>query len=648
LTFRTLRVALQEDLQTGIIQVIPGSPARASVKSRQPFCANGALLGRRSKIKDRSRTLLSMTSLGVSLHLLHRYTSNNSTSEILHDNLPCNLFHEAPSTSHAKPLTRSRPITTAGIMSESSEHSRQHQADPLTPTSSISTPYSAGENLHALPQLLTKAALLEHSLQQQLAFIDKHNSRHSQPAYSAATGSQFAPRYKHTTRNRVRSFDRPSTIRGKRSLLRTCSLDRSRYIQDEWPSRGIYCNTLQSYPVEFKEDTSVLDRDPQDTTSLWRDVRAMTGRMSSLPVRTRTESSSKKSGETTDKKIKAPSPYDNDFVQRVLNPRSIKISRPTSGHAPQHFQVDVPSGDRAQYYAEKRGAPPSSVWLESSDDFVVEILREYDCMTERELCEAEFASYAREMLLKRERRIRVREQDNHERGWRAERMIELVAKPGTDGPWIRPPLVEDQSVNLGDTPYTDYGFDLRPDCAYWLSLQAFSPEYKSYVGEHTLVLKDTITCPYLTIEFKRDNSEQQAALNQIAAASALALYNRFLLRKSSLELRKQKWDQQHLKPLKHYGITFTGSQYSVWCIRVQVTKKYQWSGCVMERVCQGTCRVPHGVRDLIDWINEIHCWGLTVNGPECQNDVKSSIRAKESSSGIRVSEFGSPVATSEI
>ena len=532
-------------------------------------------------------------------------------------------------------------------MSQSTEHSRQHRADPATPISSISTLYSAGESFQALPQLLTKAALLEHTLQQQLSIIRTHNSEHSQPAFSAAKGVRPAPSHKQTTRSRARSCERPSTIEGKRSLLRTCSLDRSRYIQDEWPLPGSYRNTLPLYHLEPEEDPSVLDRDPQDNTSLWRDVRAMTGRVSSLPVRTRTESSSKRSGETTDKKIKAPSPYDNDFVQRVLNPRSIKISRPTSAHAPQHFQVDVPSGDRAQYYAEKRGAPPSSVWIESGDDFVLEILREYDCMTERGLCEAEFASYAREILLKRERRIRVREQDEHERGWRAERMIELVAKPGTDGPWIRPPLVENQSVNSGDTPYTDYGFDLRPDCAYWLSLQAFSQEYKSYVGEHTLVLKETITCPYLTIEFKRDNSEQQAALNQVAAASALALYNRFLLRKASLELGKQKWDQQHLKPLKHYGITFTGSQYSVWCIRVEVTKKYQWSGCVMERVCQGTCRVPHGVRDLIDWINEIHCWGLTINGPECQNDVKLSIRAKESSSGIRVSSFGSSATTSE-
>lgn len=532
-------------------------------------------------------------------------------------------------------------------MGESSEHSKQQLADPFTPTSSFSTLSPAAENLHALPQLLTKAALLEHSLQQQLAFIDEHNSHHSQPASSAAQRSHFAPRYKHTTRSRARSLERPATVRGKRSLLRTRSLDRSTYIQVDGPVTDTIGNTLQLYRVEPTEDPSVLDGDPKDTTSLWRDVRVMNGRMSSLPMRTRTESSSQKSGDTTDKETNAPSPYDNDFLHRVLNPRSIKISRPTSGHAPQHFQFDAPSGDRARYYTEKRGAPPSSVWLECGDAFIEEILREYDCMTERGLCEAEFASYAREKLLKREDRIRFREQDDHRRGWRAERMIELVAKPDPDGAWIPPPLVGNHFVSLGDSSYTNYGFDLRPDCAYWLSLQAFSPAYKSYVGEHTFVLKDTITCPYLTIEFKRDNSGHQVAVNQVAAASALALYSRFLLRKNSLELRKQKWDLQHVEPLKHYGITFMGPQYNVWCTRVQVTKKFQWNGCATERVCQGNCRIAHGVRDLIDWINEIHCWGLTINGPECQNDVKSSIRAMESSSGIRVSEFGSSTAASE-
>ena len=67
----------------------------------------------------------------------------------------------------------------------------------------------------------------------------------------------------------------------------------------------------------------------------------------------------------------------------------------------------------------------------------------------------------------------------------------------------------------------------------------------------------------------------------------------------------------------------------------------------MERVYLGACLTASSVRNLIDWINEIHCWGLTVHGPECQNDIKLSLKARESSSGIRVSDVVSLISPSE-
>ena len=114
-------------------------------------------------------------------------------------------------------------------------------------------------------------------------------------------------------------------------------------------------------------------------------------------------------------------------------------------------------------------------------------------------------------------------------------MIELVAKPTTNT-LKRSPLVGKEHTQMGDTPTTDYEFDLRPDCSYWLSLQAFDPEYIFLVQEYVFVMKGAITYPYLTIEFKKDDSEEQVALNQVATAATLALYNRFQLRKQSLDL----------------------------------------------------------------------------------------------------------------
>ena len=44
------------------------------------------------------------------------------------------------------------------------------------------------------------------------------------------------------------------------------------------------------------------------------------------------------------------------------------------------------------------------------------------------------------------------------------------------------------------------------------------------------------------------------------------------------------------------------------------------------------------VRELINWLNEIHCWGLTVHGPRCEKDIKFRMNAQES--GLRISDIG--------
>ncbi|KAL8820844.1 MAG: hypothetical protein Q9191_007429 [Dirinaria sp. TL-2023a] len=371
----------------------------------------------------------------------------------------------------------------------------------------------------------------------------------------------------------------------------------------------------------------------------------MSGRQSFLPQPINSQSGSS-GGSGSSKTPKAHSPYDWDFIERVLQPRSIMISQPYYVKAHMYFNVDEPRGDRIQHYTGRMKAPASSVWLDERDDFIAKIAEGYCVMSQRRMCEAEFKSFAKEMIFKRERRVQDPQQAGDERCWRTERLLEPLIK-ATDL-WERPPLVGKEHTKIGYASHTAYKFDLRPDCAYWLSLQALSAEYKDRFQEHTLVVYDTLTCPYLTIEFKRDESAMQAALNKVAAAAAIALYNRYLLRKQSLDCAKQKWDEEHAKPLKHYGITFTGSCYSIWCISMQLTNRYAWSGCRMNRVFFSDCTNPRSVRDLIDWINEIHCWGLTVHGPECQEDIKRSMKAAEGFTGIRVSDVLPLVSSDEL
>jgi hypothetical protein len=89
----------------------------------------------------------------------------------------------------------------------------------------------------------------------------------------------------------------------------------------------------------------------------------------------------------------------------------------------------------------------------------------------------------------------------------AERMIQLVAKP--EKGWEQPPVL-DRTV--------PYNFDIRPDCSYWVSLQAFNPLYRKIVREYVSVRKDGILCPYLTIEFKKDDSTLRKARNQVRSS----------------------------------------------------------------------------------------------------------------------------------
>jgi hypothetical protein len=53
----------------------------------------------------------------------------------------------------------------------------------------------------------------------------------------------------------------------------------------------------------------------------------------------------------------------------------------------------------------------------------------------------------------------------------------------------------------------------------------------------------------------------------------------------------------------------------------------------MYRLVQGTCESCEGVRWFVNWISEIHRWGLTVHGPSCERDIKYCINS--SSGGVR-------------
>jgi len=187
-----------------------------------------------------------------------------------------------------------------------------------------------------------------------------------------------------------------------------------------------------------------------------------------------------------------------------------------------------------------------------------------------------------------------------------------------------------------DTPPTkDYNFDIRPDASYWIPIEIFNNQYVNLVEELTFVKFTKIFCPYISIEFKKDDSKEEEAENQVAVAGSMALYNRFKLKEERLRKENKNWTGKHLINVRHYGITFRAGAFTVWCIRpkkplgINDTTSETWTGCTMESVYKNRCYTIVGVQNLMEWINEIHRWGLTIHGDSCQRDVQHCIEADD-------------------
>jgi hypothetical protein len=55
----------------------------------------------------------------------------------------------------------------------------------------------------------------------------------------------------------------------------------------------------------------------------------------------------------------------------------------------------------------------------------------------------------------------------------------------------------------------------------------------------------------------------------------------------------------------------------------------------MTRLIGADCIDAYGVKELVDWTNEIHRWGLLTHGPGCERDIKAVLRL----GGIRSSDI---------
>ncbi|KAI4168711.1 MAG: hypothetical protein LQ343_006215 [Gyalolechia ehrenbergii] len=313
-------------------------------------------------------------------------------------------------------------------------------------------------------------------------------------------------------------------------------------------------------------------------------------------------------------------PYNTNFRSVVLAPRGISFKLEQRYTSPwHHFGSAAPKTNTASYY-DKHCSGMKELWLDANEDFTSDVVHEYNYMHSTRCCEAEFAAYAREHLVKGAKRY-LPTDSKVKRQFRCVRMLELVSKP-QEPTWKMPPIVH-QGMHS-----ETYDFDIRPDCSFWLSHAGFNPDYASLISLWVqLIALHSISNPYLFVEFKRDGKSTLTVENQLATVASLALHNRFHLRLNRIAKAASTWSEVgNESEIKVYGITFEGTGYVVWCVTPDMTADFQWNGCSLTRVGHGNCTSSVDLKRLIGWINEIHCWGLTRHAQSCQDDIKICLR----------------------
>lgn len=314
------------------------------------------------------------------------------------------------------------------------------------------------------------------------------------------------------------------------------------------------------------------------------------------------------------------------FTTCILAPRNVTIND-QQRVAPTPFKHFGTQPEPSAYRESLRRA---SVFITFGDDAKrkeADIAAQYSFMCAKHLCEAEFATFATETFFLGEKRSTAPVED---RQWRAERMLQLVCPPASNAHWSKPPLL-DHSVARSD----DFSWDVRPDCAYWVSTRGFNDAYVHNIKGACYVHQGWVLAPYLSVEFKRDDDTIDVARVQAVVAGSMALYNRFQLCLSANEGATA----DSIAHLSHYTIVFTGSNYTVWKLRpnfvaeAQVDGSLEWNGCSMNLIDQGDCTRSYDVHRLVEWINEIHRWGLATHAPACERDVKQVLERE----GVEIS-----------
>ena len=305
------------------------------------------------------------------------------------------------------------------------------------------------------------------------------------------------------------------------------------------PIQKVTCRSLdrrQAYKPSMRTGRPPPPTDPVHTAALWKRVKLRNGPsekkmppelarptlFSALKLRMPSTSSAADDASTSQGTANAK---DRAFRDTVLRGRGINFTDALTLETPYaHFRTDVPSGVKTvmSWYQDRCGLSECEVWHEKDHDLAVQQASQYRIMVRLKENEVKFSHRGKQYFFKDDSLIPPEEAI---RG--SSTYYKLEWDPHPDGQLLQAPPMQADNV-------TEEVFDFytKPDCTYWLSHRRFNAVYRNHISRLTHVLEPAgAISPYLTIEFEKDGDPTgQAAENQVAAASALILYNRILLR----------------------------------------------------------------------------------------------------------------------
>ncbi|TKA23379.1 hypothetical protein B0A54_17998 [Friedmanniomyces endolithicus] len=321
------------------------------------------------------------------------------------------------------------------------------------------------------------------------------------------------------------------------------------------------------------------------------------------------------------------------------------------GRPYRHFGTEAPGRERkskdelVSWYQTRSGLEDAFIWLSLLPEDVRNVEHEYRQMVAAEEEEAKFAFYGKLAFFQQDVAHIPR---SSARKRSAYCKMEWAPKP--DGDLLRcPPMVSHvgslAASGRNEAPFT---FNNKPDCTFWLPMVQFNPVYRRAVPRLTfMVPKAEVVGPYLTIEFKKADQDMASAVNQLAAAAALILFNRVTLRIRRLNeyplQREQCSVLSHFEGLKHYGIALAAQYANIYVItpRFEETGKDRdgqhgafdvasvWQGCRVRLLVSLDLTREEDVLEMRCWVNEVQAWGLATHSADLIVDVKGILRKGE-------------------